>query len=395
MSSRSRALPIGVHAASLLTLTFLHASAVYATPLLKGGKNGKPPVFPKNSTLCVFIQADPKNQERDQLLKEGVERWTKLLADRMITLKVAIGNPPAGKVNPIRYRWINDGILSNGMEIGPGKNDGAAQPITSPDGSQLIGGDVVIRNALPATTDAQKEALRIAGQHELVHVLGMADDNQGDVTRHALPSSELNDHDKKELNFLYGTATTGGAGKPKGNVQKTGGGGGMGFFRYHVDFAPANLVRAPNDPEHVSLITLDVAPQFITGLDLPAGWIGLVPTGPVAITDPFFTEGYMLDGAGDPPPWDLNSPASFIALRTSVAEAANDGLPPDFDPALTLDNPGFDLTIFTSNVAEGPITAWAGGESQTVPGPVPEPSSLCLIGSGLLGLMGWRRRLIT
>ena len=140
---------------------FLTASDVHATPLLKGGKNGKPPAFPKNSTLCVFIQTDPKGQGRDQLLKEGVERWTKPLADRMITLVVAIGDPPAGKPNTIRYRWVNDGMLSNGMEIGPGKNDGAAQPTTSPDGSQLTGGEAVIRNALPSNTDAQKNAIQV------------------------------------------------------------------------------------------------------------------------------------------------------------------------------------------------------------------------------------------
>ncbi len=385
---------IGFRATCVLTLSLLTASSVYATPLLKGGKNGRPPAFPKNSTLCVLIQADPKGQGRDQLLKEGVERWTKPLADRMITVNVVIGDPPAGKTNPIRYRWVNDGILSNGMEIGPGKNDGAAQPITSPDGSTLVGGEAVIRNALPATTDAQKEALRTVGQHELVHALGLADDNQGDVTRHAHPSSELNDRDKKELNFLYGTATSGGTTKPTGQVLQIGGGAGMGFFQYQLNFVAANALANPSDPEHVSLFTMNIPPSLVTGVAPPPGWLGFVPGKTVAMNDPFFADGFMLDGAGDPPPWDPTSPMAYVAFRASPEEALRDGLPPGFDPALSLDNPSLLFTISTTPSAlDGPVQVWSGDASQTVVGPVvPEPSSLVLLGSGLLGLAGWRRR---
>ena len=376
----------------------LGVSSAWATPFTWAEKIKKPPAWPKSSVLNVFIQPDPKNQGRDQLLKEGVERWKELLKQRMITLNVTVGNPPAGAKNAIHYHWVNDGTTVNIMTdirnidtkitIESGTNDGAAFPTPSKDGSTLERGDAFIRNGLAAGSDAQKETIRTIGQHEFVHILGLADDKAGDVTRHQNPSTQPNEHDLKELNSLYGTATTGGSGKPKGQIQQIGGGGGLGFFQYRLDFVPANAIVDPLDPEHVALVTLGIDPHVVTSLELPPGWIGLVPTGPLDPTDAFFAEGYMLDGAGVPPPWDPQSPPDFIALRTSVAEAATDGLSADFDPALTLDNPQLQLTVFTQpGIAEGPIEVWAGGELQTVVGPVPEPSSLILFGIGLVGVL--------
>ena len=383
--------PIQTTVLCCLLVGWAHVSFVEAIPLLKGGRDGKGVRFPKNSVLNVFIQPDPKSQGRDQLVKEGVERWKKLLSDRMVTLNVTVGNPPGtgAPANVIRYRWANDGILSNGMELGPGKNDGAAQPFSSQDGSQLIGGDVVLRNALQSESDANKHALRNAGEHELGHVLGFADDSAGSVLKHEQTATprDLNDRDKKELNSLYGTATSGGAKTPKGQVMKIGGGLGMGFVQYQLDFVAGNPLADSTDPEHVALVTLNIPPALVTSVEAPPGWLGFVPGGTVSIDDPFFSEGFMLDGAGDPPPWDPNSPMAYVAFRASPEEALRDGLPPGVDPALSLDNPTLRFTLFTTpDALEGPIQVWAGGESQTVFGPViPEPSSLWLLGIGV----GW------
>ena len=402
MRSLGRRLPTCIATACLLALG-VHVLPVHATPFTWNEKFEKPPAWPKKSTLNVFIEKDPENKGRDELLKEGVERWKDLLKERMITLKVSIGDPPADTKNVIQYHWVNDGTTVNiktelrnidtKITLEKGTNDGAAFPTPNKDGTKLKKGDAFIRKGLPAKTNTEKEIIKTIGQHEFVHLLGLADDKQGDVTKHENPSTTFSTHDIDELNSLYGTKATGGAGKPKGNVQKSGGGGGMGFFQYHFDFKPANAVADPNDPEHIAFIALGIAPQFVTGLKLPPGWVGLVPTGPVSIDDPFFADGYMVDGAGIPPPWEPGAPPFFVALRTSTTEAALDGLPPAVDPGLTLENPGFDLTVFTRpGLRDGLIPVWAGGELQTVPGPISEPGTLALMSLGVIGLGGMRRR---
>jgi hypothetical protein len=58
----------------------------FATPFDWGDKIVKPPRFPKDSTINVFIKKDPKNKGRDALVKEGVERWKQTLAARGIDL---------------------------------------------------------------------------------------------------------------------------------------------------------------------------------------------------------------------------------------------------------------------------------------------------------------------
>lgn len=382
----------GFCAVLMFVLVSGYACPVQATPVTWSDKINKPLKFPKGSTLNVYIQKDPKGSGRDQLVKEGVERWIKTLGDRGIVLNVAIGDPPAGSKNPIGYTWQNDGFTEGGLELGSGKNDAIAGPDAVGEGdTQLTEGSAALRNALPAKTESDKTYLRNLAEHELTHILGLADDDKGSVTKHEQPSSarERNDQDGKEINQLYGTATTGGAATPIGIVTPAGGGTGLGFFQYHFDFLAANAVPDPNDPEHISLITLTIDPRIVTGLELPPGWIGLVPTGAVSVNDPFFAEGYMVDATSSLPPWDPTNPMSYIALRTSVQEAIKEGLPSDFDPALTLDSPEFDIKVFTiPNVALGLVHVYAGGHLQTVAGPVPvpEPSTLLLIvfGSALI-----------
>jgi len=374
--------------------TIINTQPAAATPFTWGDKIVKPPAWPKNSTIDVYIQKDPKNQGRDDLIKEGVERWKARMSARMITVNVSIGDPPAGDSDAVSYTWEADGFKSGDDELGSGAGQSDGLGTATTDGTKLDGGSAHIRNALPAGTEKEKEFLRNLGEHEFTHVLGLADDAKGALTKHEQPDTprNANDQDTKEINTLYGTAATGGNTKPQGAVTPSGGGAGLGFYDYQFDFVPADLT----DPQHVSLFTLAIDPSLVTGFDLPPGWIGLNPSGGVSSTDPFFSEGYMLDGFGAPAPWDLLQPTSFLAFRTSATEALLDGLDPLFDPALSPDNPTLSLRLFVNDpVLDGPVQVWAGGELQTVIGPVrpvPAPSSalLLIIGLALLRLLRYR-----
>ncbi len=382
--------------AILIAFALLSALApAQATPFT-WGNNVKPQAWPKNSTINVFVQTDPKGLGRDALVKAGVERWTKALADRMITLKVTIGDPPASDTSAVRYTWEADGFKAAGQELGTGTGKVDGIGTTTSDGTKLVGGSAHLRNALPAGTDQEKEFLRNLGEHELTHVLGLADDAAGAVTKHEQPSTSrgANAQDIKEINTLYGTANSGGGNKAQGQASRIGGGAAAGYFDFGFQFLPGNAVADPLDPEHVPLITLDIDPALVLGVQLPPGWLALVANGPIGPDDPYFVlDDYMADGGLSAPPWDPASLIPFLAFRASVEEALADGLPPGIDPALTLDNPQLPLRVFTvDGVREGPIRVWAGGEVQTVLGPraVSEPATLLLMGAPLLLALGGR-----
>lgn len=373
---------------------------VFATPFTYEGVT-KSPAWPKNSTLTVFIQPDPDYDPQDsnsvnraELAKTGVERWTKTLSDRMITLVVMIGNVPATNppANSIPFTWEADGFKSGKLELGDGT--GQVDGIGNCGGTttELNSGSAQLRRALPAGSPGEKEFIKNLAEHEMTHVLGLADDEKGVVTKHGQDQTnrdvdnqnnqQLNDQDKKEINSLYGTAATGGQGKPKGQVTKSGGGVQVNSFTYQFDFIPANLIPQPDDPEHIALITMDIDPALIVNVIPPAGWIPLLQEFPL-ITDPYFSEGYMIDGAPQPQPWNSNVRRTFIAFRVSEQQSLIDNVPANIDPGLSLDTQSFQIVINTiPGLVEVPIEVWAGDELQLVPGPALQENEIPLLPFG-------------
>jgi hypothetical protein len=378
----------------ILGISF-NASIAFATPQTWGEKIVAPLSWPKNSILNAYVQPDPKNLGRDQLAKEGLERWKPLLTARGITLNVTIGNTPADAVNPVTYGWAQENaVFLNSFKLNLGVNDGMGVAGTS-DGKKITAGAAYLHRDLPAGTDAQKTYIRNLAEHEMTHILGLADDAAGSIMEHAQSKTAraINTQDLKELNLLYGPANNGGNVKPKGGATKISGGAGLGFYEYSFVFNPANALADPNDPEHVSFISFDIDPEFITGVDVPKGWVSLIAPFTPSQNDPFFTD-YMEDGGNEILPWDTANPINYIAFRTSAAQALSDGLLFGFDPALSLENVELKFKLYTrTGLVEAPVRVWAGDDFQWVPGPaVPEPATAILFSVGLAALFTHRKK---
>lgn len=381
--------------AVLSVLVWLVLSASFLTPAratpMTWGDDVKTPIrWEKGSTIRVYVQKDPDGKGRDQLAKEGLDRWKQKLADRGITLEVEIGDPPADAKNAVPVTWEDDGTEMVGLKLGPRPDNDGLASCTS-DGKKIVGGEVYLRKALPAETDAEKDFIRNLAEHELTHVLGLADDEKGAVTNHTQPSSARtwNDQDTKELNALYGTAASEGEKKAKGNFEHTGGGPDAGVFQYAVFFEPGNEIPDPLDPEHVPLILIGVDPGLVQEVIPPPGWVVYRPMadGP---EHPYFREGYMVDGVTVPAPWGPARPARYIALRVSHSEATRDGLPPEIDPALSLDTPINPIILLTvPGVRNGIIPVCANGEIQMVPGPIASGQPPFTLGDVGIALRVW------
>jgi len=288
-------------------------------------------------------------------------------------------------------------LEGDGTELSGNTLGGGTEGIGSPnhDGTRITGGDAILRNALEAASDDDKNFIRNLAEHELTHVLGLSDDGKGSVTKSGQPETarSFNDQDTKELNSLYGTANSGGTKAPQGEVTPQGGGPLDGFFDYQLDFVPGNALVDPDDPEHVALFVFDIDPSLVSAIDLPPGWIGLIPQGPVEQSDPFFAES-MVDTGISPSPFGPGAdPFSYIAMQVSLQESVLDGVA-GIDPALSLDTPSLAVRIHTvPEVIRGEIAVWAGGELQTVLGPVrvPAPPTAVLVALGLLAGRRWGR----
>lgn len=230
----------------------------------------------------------------------------------------------------------------------------------------------MICDGLPAGTDSEKERIRNLGQHEVTHVLGLGDDESGQVTKHSQGSAPntYNDADQREISSLYPVQPQ----QPARGVGQTEQSSNPN--RYDWDFQYEGTADG-----HVALITMDVPAAVVSQVIAPPGWIPLNPAdaGRLSLSDPFY-QGYCEDGAPGRPPWQASYqvPLAFRAASESST--------------LSTGNPVVHITLLTVGAWRGPMRAWAGGPEQVLEGPLassPVPTvGLAGLAALMLGLIG-------
>jgi hypothetical protein len=219
----------------------------------------------------------------------------------------------------------------------------------------------MIDNTLQTNTAEQRQFIRNLGAHEFGHVLGLADDPQASVMNVEIGSGNrpFSDRDRQEITALYGRRTarlpqeitalaTSLSSVPRGRIELRR--FERGRYDYHISFEGIT-------GELIDVITLFVNPSLVTGALAPDGWLFMDPIdvqllGPDA---PYFRD-YMVDGTDIPAPWET---LTYLAFRSP-------SLPAD----LRTERPELDFTIFTKNDTVGSIAAIAGGDIQSITGPV-------------------------
>lgn len=372
-AGRRRVRPAAVVPAAVLVASLLELAAL-ATPFTWSGLV-KPPAWPTDDkTINVYIETDPDADppDRSQLLKEGMERWNAELADRGLQLNVVVGNvpdPPPDCLVTCRYKPAGSSLELDKDNKDPKKlgeeNDGlgGAKAEISDSGAQLVRGEIIILDNLPGGGEKEKEFLRNLGAHEITHVLGLADDSEGEVTDHeqGRDPAEFNDHDRAEISTLYPKleeeeSKAEGEEVPGGETDRVSAPiaiGGLESFTWQFTYV------GPPDG-HVSLITLGIDPSIIVDVICPPGWLCLNPADPGRLDrNSAYYIGYNEDGHPIPPPW-TPLPTPPVALR-----AAAPGAP------LTTVNPTLFVTVVVRRHIRGQIDTWAGGNIQRLPGPLP------------------------
>ncbi|MBI4720214.1 MAG: IPTL-CTERM sorting domain-containing protein [Chitinivibrionia bacterium] len=380
----------------LLMLSVVMVSASIApdtsgTPFTWGlDDNGNPITglrWGQGDTINVFIEPDPDPTppDRSQLLRDGIMRWQGEMAARGITVNATVGDPP----NPppsgtVRCTYEPSGTQRGGHTLGsgPGQDDA----IATADGNTedgITGGEIIVRDDIPAGTPGQQDHIRNIGEHELTHILGLGDDANGVVTNHTQGDTPnvFNDTDRREIGQLYPLPQQN-VPQGQGNTQSS-----MNPNQYDWDFHYVG----PSDG-HVALITMSVPPELIVYVIPPSGWLVLNPadTEHRSLDYPFY-ENYMECGSPGQAPWDPSYTAP-LAFR-----------PQSEEEALSATNPSVHVTLFTNGAIRGEMSAWAGGPAQTLTGPVLDASqiptvsewgvaaiALLLIGTGIVLI---RRRL--
>jgi len=382
---------ITIFQTSIIATIFFLASPVHSYQLLTDATNGGNPKLDKK-TYKVYVQADPTGNNRDQEVKEALNKWKSALAGKGVALEVQSGNPPE---TPIDLKKLNDEIkkfnqdpnpdLANYPEIqksenkkctisvyfettaeiinrrGGGSERGFANNIWNFDengkANKIESSDVFIASDPPgATEEVKKRITHNIALHEFGHTTGLdhytpEQDKTGavmetDATLHGT-KLDLGSEENKGLDTLYGPTNKlkidGKAeSKPKSFLP--------GIIQDHIPTGLANVWEYNYD-----LLWLEGAPVSYFQIE----------TGQAPIFFALGSEG-LEDWLFQPPSANENY-LEFFADQNYLGEDVFSG----------------QLQFYTSYAPQEGWLVYAGGSERGL-SPVPEPSTLFLMAFGLL-----------
>ena len=385
----------------IISLFFLSSSA-YSYQALTDAVNGGNPKLDKK-VYKIYVQADPTGNNRDQEVKEALNKWKSALAGKGITLEVQSGNPPE---TPIDLNKLNQEIQKFNQDPSPdiskypelqksekkkctisvyfettaeiinrrggGSERGFVNNIWNLNGNgkadKIEVSDVFIASDPPgATEEVKKRITHNIAIHEFGHVTGLdhytPEQNktgavmQTDATLHGT-KLDLGDEENKGLDSLYG---------PSNKLKIKG--------------------KAENKPK--SFLPSSVQDNIPTGLanvweyNYDLLWLEGAPVSYFQV-ETAHAPIFFASGSGGLEDWLFERPSpnehylEFFADKNYLGEDVFSG----------------NLQFYTSSA---PNEGWLvySGDSQRGVSPVPEPSTLFLMAFGLLnGAFIFKKNLI-
>jgi hypothetical protein len=324
------------------------ATAASATPL-RDKENKGVIRWPDNTTITVYVPADPDGLGREAGLKAGILDWNDSagLKNRGITIEVKDGAPPPGATNAVTTEWVDSLPGDKAGFAGPGYTQGATDNVAD-SGSMKISRDATL---------VDDNMAKNLGIHEMGHVLGL-DDEPGKKTAMD-PNFTKNDTvarnamDEAQIGAVYGANRNDADVKMSSNAFDLGG----GLFRYVYD-----LEWAFGDA--LALFQVDGDARRISDVAIPDGWR----------LDDFAFDDVLLNPSG-------GASERFISF---VLEDGLSYLGPS-NPALTF--------AFSIGSAPGRGEAFLAGRERVVaPVPLPAGAGLTVAALAALGLLRRRRR---
>jgi hypothetical protein len=321
----------------VLAVFFLHSTSALSTPL-HDPKNKGVIAWPDNTTITVYVPADPDGLGRDKGVKDGVESWNNdpVLKGKGIKIETMTGTPPAGAKNAVGVQWVSG-------TIGPDQRFGEGGPSYSTKGANTsTGGTIKVSRD---TTQVTPEMAKNLGIHEMGHVLGMDDTNKLGAAMNPDFSKDsiltVTATDSAELKAVY----TANGNDTKSDFHSFVSPGIGGYeYRYTLSWL---------DGGHLGLFQVDGGDSAVLNAFAPTGWE----------IDPGVGSDVLLDS-------DPKGIERLITYRVA-------------DELSYLSSVNLELSFgFTSDAPPGPGEVFANGRITALT-PVPEPTTNVLLLSGL------------